>query len=266
MSASALRLERYYSPERGGDVVPQENKRPVRSCRENPSHTLTEESLLLLEKQQPHYRLSQRNLERWFYYLESTYQDTFDTFLGLPDDDYRPHWIKHCPSEISLSRADFVESHHSIASSTDLFGFTVRSPLPEPQVLIEVQTLPSLQPPRPQTLPLEPQNPQLRPSPSFSPSRQIPSRPRPRTAPPESTRPRESSPESLFLGFSPEPESEPQVKHEQVKRELTERAPFEFPSPKRLRPRKRSRRQRSPRRYTPDDFPADHISISSDSA
>jgi hypothetical protein len=34
--------------------------------------------------------------ERWFYYLKSTYQDTFDTFLGLPDDDYRPHWIKNC--------------------------------------------------------------------------------------------------------------------------------------------------------------------------
>jgi hypothetical protein len=88
---------------------------------------LTEQTLLQLEQSLPNYRLAQRNLNHWFFYIESTVQDTFDTFRGLPDPDFIPS-ISSPPSVVPLSQADFQESHHSPAGSSDLFGFTVRSP------------------------------------------------------------------------------------------------------------------------------------------
>jgi hypothetical protein len=101
--------------------------RPVRSCVSNPSRPqLTEESLLQLEQLLPGYRLAHRNLLHWFFYIESTIQDSFDTYRDLPDRDFYPTCFGSPHSETPLSQADFQESHHSLASSTDLFGNTVR--------------------------------------------------------------------------------------------------------------------------------------------
>ncbi|KAH8591196.1 hypothetical protein B0O99DRAFT_690803 [Bisporella sp. PMI_857] len=69
----------------------RENIRPRRHCVLQPSIVpLTEETLLQLEQSHPRYRLTQRNLNHWFYYLESTLQDTFNTFAGIPDKTYKP--------------------------------------------------------------------------------------------------------------------------------------------------------------------------------
>jgi hypothetical protein len=100
--------------------------RPVRSCVLNPTQQLTEESLLQLEQSLPGYRLAHRNLLHWFFYIESTIQDSFDTYRDLPDRDFYPTCFGSPLSETPLSQADFQESHHSLASSTDLFGNTVR--------------------------------------------------------------------------------------------------------------------------------------------
>lgn len=111
-------------------------QRPARSCVVNPSREpLTEESLLKLEQAQPQCRLAQRNLDHWFFYIESTVQDTFDTYMNRRDKNFYPATAES-ESVVSLSQADFQESHHSPASSTDLFGFTVRSPPPDIQVVI----------------------------------------------------------------------------------------------------------------------------------
>jgi len=96
---------------------------------------LTEQTLLQLEQSLPNYRLAQRNLNHWFFYIESTIQDTFDTYRGLPDLDFYPSAFDGPHSTVPLSQADFQESHHSPAGSSDLFGFTVRSPR-EIQVVI----------------------------------------------------------------------------------------------------------------------------------
>jgi hypothetical protein len=101
--------------------------RPVRSCVTDPSQPqLTEESLLQLEQSLPGYRLAHRNLHHWFFYIESTIQDSFDTYRGLTDPDFYPSCFDGPYSEVPLSQADFQESHHSSAGSTDLFGNTVR--------------------------------------------------------------------------------------------------------------------------------------------
>jgi hypothetical protein len=100
--------------------------RPVRSCVLNPTQQLTEESLLQLEQSLPGYRLAHRNLLHWFFYIESTIQDSFDTYRDLPDRDFYPTCFGSPHSETPLSQADFQESHHSLASSVDLFGNTVR--------------------------------------------------------------------------------------------------------------------------------------------
>jgi hypothetical protein len=101
--------------------------RPVRSCVTDPSQPqLTEESLLQLELSLPGYRLAHRNLHHWFFYIESTIQDSFDTYRGLTDPDFYPSCFDGPYSETPLSQADFQESHHSLAGSTDLFGYTVR--------------------------------------------------------------------------------------------------------------------------------------------
>jgi hypothetical protein len=100
---------------------------PVRGCVLNPIQPqLTEESLLQLEQSLPGYRLAQRNLHHWFYYIESTFQDSFDTYRDYPDRDYYPSCFNSPVSETPLSQADFQESHHSPVGSTDLFGNTVR--------------------------------------------------------------------------------------------------------------------------------------------
>jgi hypothetical protein len=112
---------------------------------------LTEQTLLQLEQSLPNYRLAQRNLSHWFFYIESTVQDTLDTYRGLPDPDFYPSAFDGPYSSVPLSQADFQESHHSPAGSSDLFGFTVRSPR-EIQVVIPSRThspsraLPSAQP------------------------------------------------------------------------------------------------------------------------
>jgi hypothetical protein len=101
--------------------------RPVRSCVTDPSQPqLTEESLLQLEQSLPGYRLTQRNLNRWLFYIKSTIQDSFDAYRGLIDPDFYPSCFDGPYLETPLSQADFQESHHSLASSTDLFGYTVR--------------------------------------------------------------------------------------------------------------------------------------------
>lgn len=101
--------------------------RPVRSCVSNPSRPqLTEESLLQLEQSLPGYRLAHRNLHHWFFYIESTIQDSFDTYRDYPDRDFYPSCFESPLSETPLSQADFQESHHSPAGSTDIFGNTIR--------------------------------------------------------------------------------------------------------------------------------------------
>ena len=100
---------------------------------------LTEQTLLQLEQSLPNYRLAQRNLNHWFFYIESTIQDTFDTYRGLTDLDFYPSAFDGPHSTVPLSQADFQESHHSPAGSSDLFGFTVRSPR-EIQVVIPSRT------------------------------------------------------------------------------------------------------------------------------
>jgi hypothetical protein len=220
--------------ERWPDYVPPcENIRPLRSCRVNPTFTppLTEESLLSLEQSQTPYRLAQRNLDRWFYYLESTFQDAFDTYRGREDKDYIPHYSEWIGKSITgSSQADFEETHHSIASSVDLFGFTVRSPLPEPQVVIPIQShtppvyiSPYGPPPDRQTP--QPSSQQLKASvsPTLSPLLSIPSRPRPETTQIQPFHQKGSPSSSPFRDFSPEP----QVKLELVntlKRRISEQA------------------------------------------
>jgi hypothetical protein len=101
--------------------------RPVRRCVSNPSRPqLTEESLLQLEQSLPGYRLAHRNLHHWFFYIQSTILDSFDTYRDIPDPDFYPNCFNSPVSETPLSEADFQESHHSPAGSTDLFGNTVR--------------------------------------------------------------------------------------------------------------------------------------------
>jgi hypothetical protein len=113
--------------------------RNKRHCVEYPQTAhLTEHTLLELEQSQPHYRLAQRNLSRWFYYLEDTFRDSFDTYLDRPDRDYFPSAFEERGSEVALSQADFEESHLSVPSSTDLFGFTARTPPPDVEVVIPV--------------------------------------------------------------------------------------------------------------------------------
>jgi hypothetical protein len=131
----------------GGDTLVEESiKRSAVLSLAYPH--LTEETLLQLEQSLPNYRLAQRNLNHWFYYIEATVKDTFDTFRDLPDRDFHPGAFDSPLSVLSLSQAHFQESHHSPAGSSDLFGFTVRSPC-EIQVLIPSRTqsaAPSKQP------------------------------------------------------------------------------------------------------------------------
>jgi hypothetical protein len=116
----------------------RENIRPRRHCVLQPSIVpLTEETLLQLEQSHPRYRLTQRNLNHWFYYLESTLQDTFNTFAGIPDKTYKPgSSAGNNGSILSLANADFQESHVSPPSSADIFGLTVCEPLPEVEAII----------------------------------------------------------------------------------------------------------------------------------
>lgn len=86
----------------GGDV--REYMRPVRNCVVNPQSTpLTEESLPHLEHSHPNYRLSQRNLNHWFFYLESTFATALDDFAGWPDQDFYPSCLQARLSEAPLS-------------------------------------------------------------------------------------------------------------------------------------------------------------------
>jgi hypothetical protein len=154
---------------------------------------LTEETLLKLEQSLPNYRLAQRNLNHWFYYIEATVKDTFDTFRDLPDRDFHPGAFDSPLSVLSLSQAHFQESHHSPAGSSDLFGFTVRSPC-EIQVVISSRAQ-SAAPSKP---------PSVEPSVSKQPSIEHPNEaPRsPLLASPEDTL-------SDFFQFDPEPQLQP---------------------------------------------------------
>jgi hypothetical protein len=129
-------MESFESVETKGGS-PSCKKGLVRSCVANPPREpLTEDTLLKLEQSQPHYRLAQRNLDHWFFYLESTFQDVFDTHIDRTDPDFYPSCFEQPGSVVSLSQADFQETHHSLASSIDLFGLTARSPPPDVQVII----------------------------------------------------------------------------------------------------------------------------------
>jgi hypothetical protein len=130
------------------DNKSEDISRPIRSCVSNPSRPqLTEESLLLLEQSLPGYRLAHRNLRRWFFYIESTFQDSFDTYREYPDRDFYPSCFESPLSETPLSQADFQESHHSPAGSTDIFGHTIRL-TQEIQVVIPSHTSSGLPYPR----------------------------------------------------------------------------------------------------------------------
>lgn len=120
-----------------GSKASKKNIRPA-ICVLYPSIApLTEETLLQLEQSQPRYRLAQRNLNHWFYYLESTIQDTFDTFANISDKTYNPaSFTGSNGSILSLADADFQESHVSPPSSADIFGLTTREPLPNVEVVI----------------------------------------------------------------------------------------------------------------------------------
>jgi hypothetical protein len=114
----------------------------------NPSRPqLTEESLLQLEQSLPGYRLAHCNLHHWFFYIESTFQDSFDTYRDFPDRDYYPSCFDSPGSQTPLSQADFQETHHSSAGSTDLFRNTIRQPQ-EIQVVIPSHTSSGLPHPR----------------------------------------------------------------------------------------------------------------------
>ena len=114
-----------------------EGIRPARTSVLTYIPPLIEQSLLQLEQSLPNYRLAQRNLDHWFFYIQSTFQDTFDTFLGLSDPDFYPSAFEAPGSTTPLSQADFQESHHSPAGSSDLFGYTARTPPPELQVVVK---------------------------------------------------------------------------------------------------------------------------------
>ncbi|KAH8603185.1 hypothetical protein B0O99DRAFT_680143 [Bisporella sp. PMI_857] len=141
MDSKDLRRSSYslFQPESQETVetsISSEPRHKRRCVEQSSSALLTEQTLLELEKSQPYYRLAQRNLDHWFYYIESTVKDSFDTYLDRPDREFYPSCFEECSSEVPLSQADFQESHHSLASSTSLFGFTVRSPLPDVEVVI----------------------------------------------------------------------------------------------------------------------------------
>jgi hypothetical protein len=141
----------------GGESVP-EDKRQGRSSTIPSRPQLTEQTLLQLEQSLPNYRLAQRNLSHWLFYIESTVQDTFDTYRSLPDPDFYPSAFDGPYSSVSLSQADFQESHHSPAGSSDLFGFTVRSPR-EIQVVIPSRAHSPVHPP--QSSVIQPRSPLL---------------------------------------------------------------------------------------------------------
>lgn len=138
----------------GGESAP-EDKRQGRSSTVPSRPQLTEQTLLQLEQSLPNYRLAQRNLSHWLSYIESTVQDTFDTYRGLPDPDFYPSAFDGPYSSVPLSQADFQESHHSPAGSSDLFGFTVRSPR-EIQVVIPSRTHSPSHPPSQALPPAQP--------------------------------------------------------------------------------------------------------------
>lgn len=120
--------------------------RPMRSCRISSTTPLTEEALIKLQASfEPYF--STRILDRWSFYIESITQDFFDTYHGLPDYTYRPRSRALAPlSETPLSEADTsFESYHSLASSTDLFGWRVATPEPPVQVVVRSHSVPPYQ-------------------------------------------------------------------------------------------------------------------------
>jgi hypothetical protein len=114
---------------------------------------LTEQSLLELEQSQQGYRRLERLLDHWFFYLQDTTANIFSTYIGTPDCDFHPPSNKEEGSILSLSQADFQESHVSSPSSVDLFGLTARSPSPRAQVVIQVPRAPSNTPQETQSSP-----------------------------------------------------------------------------------------------------------------
>jgi hypothetical protein len=93
-------------------------KRHRRRCLERPkSVPLIEQSLLELEQSQPGYRQLGRVLDHWFFYLQDTTADFFSTFIGPPDRDFHPPCFEERGIVLSLSQADFQESHVSPPSS-----------------------------------------------------------------------------------------------------------------------------------------------------
>jgi hypothetical protein len=81
----------------------------------------------------------QRNLTCWFYYLQNTFQDFFDIFAGLLDNNYS--FYSDHGNIIFLSQADIFETYYSSASSADLFGLVLCLLLPELQVIITSKSI-----------------------------------------------------------------------------------------------------------------------------
>jgi hypothetical protein len=201
-----------------------------RQCVTHPSRPhLTEQTLLQLEQSQPNYRLAQRNLDHWFFYIQSTIQDTFDTFREIPDRDFYPSAFEEHLSVVALSQADFQESHHSLAGSSDLFGFTARSPPPEVQVVIESKAK--------STVRSTPAQPLVDPSPYTSPFSPAPPAPQPEQA----SVPRTDSSDSVFQGFDSSSSDEPRSLSPQSSALYPPITPITLPSHpyRRLRPRQK---------------------------
>lgn len=109
----------------GGEV--SANIKQRRSAVLSPSYPqLTEETLLELEQSLPNYRLAQRNLNHWLYYIKATVKDTFDTF--------RISLIEIFIQELSIARHPYYPSPK----------LTSRRAITRPRVLLTSLALPSV--------------------------------------------------------------------------------------------------------------------------
>lgn len=125
-------------------IQSDEAERPRRNvkgqCRDRPRAVpLTKESLSQLERSRPGYRRLERLLDHWFFYLQSTTENFFNTYSEFRDPLYRQLSKSPEVSCVSLSEADFQETHVSAPSSCEIYGLTVRSPPPEIQVIIPLR-------------------------------------------------------------------------------------------------------------------------------
>jgi hypothetical protein len=72
--------------------------------------------------------------------LQNIFQDSFDTYAGLLDNNYTLSYLLDYGSITFFLQVDTCETDYLTASSTNLFGFLPRFPLPEIQVVIVIST------------------------------------------------------------------------------------------------------------------------------